>query len=399
LLTVVLIYCISCSTDNADKKLRTEKERADSLKKRAADSIAAIPTWSTTNTYNDFACLIAGVNSPGSKYNHLLDSNTAWKKNLEFIKTSWHKLDTGRLEKITRWKNTEFPQGLKSATTVFYPFSGPDFLTAITFFPDMDTLVMLGLEKPGRFPDMDKMNDLLAENYVQDLNSCLTDIFNKSYFITRNMQRQLSNQKVNGILPVIAFFMEETQNPITDVKYLLTKTDSLTKTSTIEEVDYNSVGKESPLGLKINYVRSNKLRTVYYYRYDIANKNFNDSSAFFKRLNSRNLQVTYTKSASYLLYNKMMSNCREMILRKSRFILQDDTGVPYSLLAQDSSWNIKLYGQYTRPVKDFPYMREDLMLKNACTQGAPVPDLPFHLGYHWGNKKDLLILASKKQKV
>ncbi len=395
-LIAILLLSISCSTDDSNARLKTEKDRMDSIKKRATDSIASIPAWSTANPYNDFACLIAGVSNPGSKYNHLLDSNSAWKKNTEFIKTSWHKLDTARLEKISKWKNQEFPAALKAASTVFYPFSGPDFLTAFTFFPDMDTLVMLGLEKPGRFPELEKMNDSQAENYVQDLNSCLTDIFSKSYFITRNMQRQLSNQKVNGILPVIAFFMEETGNQITDVSYLLTRTDSLSKTSSIVEIDYNKIGKESPLGLKINYVHGRKLGTVYYYRFDISNKNFNDSAAFYVRLNKMNPAVTYMKSASYLMYNKMMSNIREFILRKSKFILQDDTGVPYSLLVQENKWDIKLYGEYTRPVKDFPYLHEDQLLKSACMQTPPPPDLPFHLGYHWGNKKDLLILASKK---
>src|ERR1035438_2554422 len=104
-LTAVLIYCTSCSTVDPEKKTKAEKERMDSIQNARLDSLTKIPTWSTANPYNDFACLIAGVNNPGSKYNHLLDSNSAWKKNLEFIKTSWHKLDTGRLEKISKWSN------------------------------------------------------------------------------------------------------------------------------------------------------------------------------------------------------------------------------------------------------------------------------------------------------
>ncbi len=87
---------------------------------------------------------------------------------------------------------------------------------------------------------------------------------------------------------------------------------------------------------------------------------------------------------------------RDLILRKSNFILQDDTGEPFSFLLKDNKWDLKIYGQYTAPVKDFPYMYEDKLLRKAVSDNPKRPDLPFHLGYHWGNKKDLLILASKK---
>lgn len=350
----------------------------------------------TNNYYHNFACLISGVKNTGSIYDPLLYSDSTWKRNAGYINASWHSLDTGRLEKISKWKEAEFPPALKSTTTVFYPFSGPDFLTAFAFFPDMDTIVMLGLEKVGRFPDMEKMTSPSAGNYALDLKSSLSDIFNKSYFITQHMQRQLSNQKVNGILPLITFFMERTGNKIADVNYLIMKNDSITKTSKIIEVGYNYNGKENPFGVKINYLHANKLCTAYYYRYNVANNNFADTSAFYLQLSKMNNFVTYMKSASYLLQNKTLSNMRDLILKKSNFILQDDTGEPFSFLLKDNKWDLKIYGQYTAPVKDFPYMYEDKLLRKAVSDNPKKSDLPFHLGYHWGNKKDLLILASKK---
>jgi len=395
-------FTLSCTTNENNKTDSAEKNRKDSIKNLEQDSIKHRLSYNTDNYYNYFACLISGIRNANSKYNYLLDSNTAWKKNVDFIHSAWLNLDTSRLKKIERWRESEFPDKLKSASKVFYPFSGPDFLTAITFFPDLDTLVMLGLEKVGRFPELDNMSNQVAENYIKDFNSSLTDIFKKSYFITKNMQKQISNHEVNGILPVISFFMKHTGNEIVDVNYLLMQKDSNSKTKKIVEAGYNynwaatANGKETPLGVKINYIHSKKLKTVYYYRYDISNKNFNDSSAFFRELDKMHTIVTYLKSASYLLSNKLMSNIRDLITGKSAFILQDDTGIPYSFLMKQGIWDVKIYGRYTRPVKDFPYITEDLQLKTACLNKPIQNDLPFHLGYNWGNKKGLLMLATKK---
>ena len=37
------------------------------------------------------------------------------------------------------------------------------------------------------------------------------------------------------------------------------------------------------------------------------------------------------------------------------------------------------------------------IVKAFAKDSSAIPDLPFHLGYHWQSKKDLLIYATKKQ--
>ncbi len=91
-----------------------------------------------------------------------------------------------------------------------------------------------------------------------------------------------------------------------------------------------------------------------------------------------------------------MSNMRKMILQNSMCVIQDDTGLPYKFF-EDSGWKMKLYGTYTRPVSDFPYLSMQKPLEEAFRKdSANVGKLPFHLGYHWGTKKDVIIFASKK---
>jgi len=42
---------------------------------------------------------------------------------------------------------------------------------------------------------------------------------------------------------------------------------------------------------------------------------------------------------------------RNLILKNSNYVLEDDTGIPYDYFDKSGKWNIKLYGQYLKPVK------------------------------------------------
>jgi hypothetical protein len=70
--------------------------------------------------------------------------------------------------------------------------------------------------------------------------------------------------------------------------------------------------------------------------------------------------------------------------------------MPFKYLTQDNKWNIKLYGQYTRPVSDFKWLSMQQPLEDAFKDTSKIGKLPFHLGYHWGSKKDVIIFAAKK---
>ena len=92
-----------------------------------------------------------------------------------------------------------------------------------------------------------------------------------------------------------------------------------------------------------------------------------------------------------------MSNMKDMILKNSDYIIQDDTGMPYKNFIEKNEWHTKLYGQYARPVSDFKWLTKQQPLEDAFKKdSANVGKLPFHLGYHWGSKKDVIIYASKK---
>lgn len=386
LFSLVFVALLFPTCNQEQEKKQTTVPQKEPVKDSVVEEVKLI-----NNPFNDVSGILSGISDSTNKLNHLYDS-AAWNENKTFINTSWEKLKANRLNSMEAWGKKELVNSANNCKTVFYPFSGPDFLTPDAFYPEAQEMVMLGLEPVGSLPEISEFSNDMAKDYSSDFQRSLTDIFEKSYFITQYMLRDFQKQKVNGTLPVLSFFIKKTGHQITDIKYLV----RLGQDSIIEQ-DYTSA--KSPFGVKISCVKNNVSKTIYYFRYDVSNKQFNDTCVFYKFINehTRN-SVTYIKSASYLLHANFMSNMRDLILKNSNYILEDDTGIPYSYFEEDGKWTVQLYGQYAKPVKNFPYLRmQKGILKAFEKDSANIPEIPFHLGYHWENKKDLLIYATKNQ--
>jgi hypothetical protein len=58
--------------------------------------------------------------------------------------------------------------------------------------------------------------------------------------------------------------------------------------------------------------------------------------------------TTLIKSASYLLHVAEFKRLRNVLLDVSGFLVQDDTGVPYTMLTK-RGWQLNVYGRYEVP--------------------------------------------------
>jgi hypothetical protein len=193
---------------------------------------------------------------------------------------------------------------------------------------------------------------------------------------------------------VLSFFIQKSGNDLLDVHYLVRYGQD-----SISEVSYDFKDPErKPFGVKIDFAQDGKKKSVYYFKYDVSNKLFNDTTIFYKFINERTQNsTTYIKSASYLLHAGFMANMRTLILNNSNAIIQDDTGIPFNYFEDKGNFDIQLYGEYSKPVSDFPYLKLQKPLQEAFKRdSAKVGNLPFHLGYHWGTKKDIIIYAKRK---
>jgi len=356
------------------------------------EAAKASPSQGAANVYDEVARFISGLPCSTEPLKTLQES-AEWINFSETLGKNWADLETKRLEPMKNWAVAEMAEANAATRVLFYPFGGPDFLTAFLLFPHADAYVLLGLEFVGKLPDFAKALPQQVGNYTGNLTAALSDFFHKSYFITKNMNATLTDDKVDGVLPVICFFLEKTGHKIVGIN----RSELLAKGELLEaDIAVPRKRFRRPYGVRIDFVTSgsDRVRTVHYFSCDLVDDVFREDSPFYLYLDNLSFETTFIKSASYLMHYREFSNIRNIILAKSRFVLEDDTGIPYRYFpAKD--WEAQLYGEYIKPVSDFAGV-EQKDLKEAYADPARVKKLPFHLGYHWGTSKDSILYFKRK---
>lgn len=354
----------------------------------------AVPV-SAGNKYDVMASFAAGIPTNTKEY-VAAENFPAYKKYQHFMDSAWKVVDRTRYIKMRNWAKTECAEANKTDRTIFYPFSGPDFVSVYSFFPNAKTYYMLALEPTGGYAAPTQFNETFTNEYFTNFTQSLDDIFNKSYFITRKMNTQLQSSRVDGVLPLLSMFIKRTGNTIIDVKKI-----SIDSTGAEIAIDYEKayLSKGRPRGLKIQfhpYGNAQDVRTVYYYSCDLIDANFSASKPFYKYLsNTIQESTTYAKSASYIMHLNVFSNITRLVVNKSKFLLQDDTGVALHNFDL-KNYDLTLYGKYVKPVSDFDYGYQLDVKELYKRDSLKVKPLPYDLGYHWGTRENNLMRLVRK---
>ena len=345
--------------------------------------------------FDEIAKFISGIPC-ASEDLKALQKTAEWKNFAAGLEKSWGELETKRMGALRTWARAELADAAAATRVLFYPFGGPDFLTAFELFPEADSYILMGLEFIGKLPEftVGPPNEAKhVEAYLGNLTAALADFFNKSYFITKNMNTTLARDKVDGVLPIMCFFLKRTNNSISAVKRI-----EVMGNGQLLEYDFALPRKRyvRPYGIKIEFFANgtNRLRSLYYFSCDLSDEPFAKDKPFYLYADGLNFETTFVKSASYLLHYKFFSSIRDIVLRKSRFVLEDDTGIPLRYF-KPAEWDAQLYGEYIKPVSDFKGV-DQLDLEEAYKDPVRVKKLPFHLGYHWGTNKDSILYFKRK---
>jgi hypothetical protein len=153
------------------------------------------------------AQILAGItaNPLDPALKRLVESDT-FKEHQQAMASSWAQV-RGRIQTMETWRSQEIRIASPQKKTLLYPFSGPDFLNAYTLFPDHGRYVFFSLERPGTLPDLESVTPVQFTKLLQDVRSAFRDIFERNYFITSYMSRQLTSPWIRGTVPVMATMM------------------------------------------------------------------------------------------------------------------------------------------------------------------------------------------------
>jgi hypothetical protein len=382
-----LFSCQKSTETTIEKQLTVIKKDSVNVTKEPKSTISPKNPW-----YDGIAKLISARTD--SNYS-AIRNDLAWKTYANKMDSTWKVVSEKRLNLMRDWAKIEYDEVAQKSDTLFYPFSGPDFLNAYTLFPNTKTYFLIALEPIGMLPDF-KVSDTKKWNaYFKDMQVSLSDIYKKSYFITKRMNEHLSSENVYGTLPIMAVFLKQTDHVISDIKAI--RLDSM---GNLVEMPYDSLAKpkKRPRGVKIEFYKNGEstLRQLYYFSADLGDAALTERFRFRKFMDRMNSYNAYAKSASYLMHYDEFSVPRNQILNKAKLFLQDDTGMPIRFI-DTAKFEVRLYGRYVQPVKDFSkYLFQKDLAKRYKQDSAMVKELPFELGYHWGSKKNNLMLLLRK---
>lgn len=347
-----------------------------------------------TSYLQDVATYLAGLPVRSNSELAALAQGPAYQAFAAGQNKSWAKYTSTHTSHMTRWASHELDSVQRSSPTIFYPFSGPDFLNVVTMFPTSQTYVMVGLEPVGSVPARTSLEN---PKLYPAIKASLWSVLNFSFFRTNDMAVDLKSVELDGAVPLIMMFAARTGHQVLTVRPVqLTAAGQLAPGAADTT---RASGRPNIPGAEIQ-VRSSggQAQTIYYFSADISDAKLKPHPALLTYARTLGPLTTYVKSATYLMHKAYFSKIRNLVLARSNYLLQDDSGIAMKYFPA-STWRFTYYGTYRRPINLFAkhYQPE---LTAAYTDSLRRPRLlPFGTGYNWRQTDSNLLLARRRTAV
>jgi hypothetical protein len=293
-------------------------------------------------------------------------------------------------------------------TTVVYPFSGGDLVTAITTYPDALDYTTLSLELAGDPRRLKGMSKQALWKSLKRLRIELGELFDFDDFsrseTLKNTQRGdipgelaffLVSLAVHGYEPVSLKYFQIT--PDGDIHYL----DEQEIAAAEADIATNRKGSWTPpdfsesfANVEVTFRKAGDpnapLHTHRHIAVNLADDNLGGTPGVVKFLEKKGQVAAVVKAASYLLWTDAFSTMRGYLVKHAVFTVSDSTGVPPSFataggLVQDT------YGSFAGSL--LPAANDYNTAFKALWKAQPKRTLPFRFGYRDRASKNHLLVT------
>jgi hypothetical protein len=337
------------------------------------------------------ARLLAGLLPDEADRFDSVTSLGAWRNWQKEFDLEWREATANRFAPMSRWSREHLAPVASPCETLLYPFSGPDILNAVVLFPDCRRYVLFGLEHTGVLPAIERLPAERVGRLIDETRHALGDLLTRNYAITRHMMQELAATELHGNFPLLAVFLARLDGRIVAARDLEIGEDG--RLHAAGHAPASSSHKVAP-ALEIVFERPNRpAQTLLYFRAQAEDTAIRQRPGVVPFLDAQGSCVTFLKSASYLMHGTQFRIVRDLLLRQSSAILQDDSGIPLRFL-RPPDWTVALFGRYDRPVKDFNYGYQPDLAEAYAHEG--VEPLTFSFGYHWEAGSSTVMLAVRR---
>ena len=384
----------ACQSNNSEEI--TEAKTADTTQIEADTTTLeeVIVKAEINEQLNRFTQMLSGE---PTAYKSDLSNRDIWLKYSKSTSAKWNKLQSKIALPIEQWVNTKGYNQKHPNRTLLYPFAGGDYFYAHLFFPNVDTIIMVGLEPPGYLFDPQKVSSEELSTYLYDLERSLFFPHKLGFFRTKSMAVDFKKGLLNGTLHTCLYYLSKFGNQIHYIKAI----DFDENGDFSNEIDISNE-KHGRKGYRIGYSTSTdkQVKELVYFAENLANSGVYRNGPNGKKIiipaakyfEKHKGSSAFFKAATYLMHKSYFSWIRNTCQNSCNIILQDDSGIKLESL-KEAGYDVELLGEYTRTIPLFSNrIQEDL---KEAYQSAQPERLPFNIGYNAQYGECNLQLATK----
>ena len=304
-----------------------------------------------------------------------------WTTFAELVAANWARYSTDIAIPMSQWAQVELPE---APDTVFYPFSGPDFVTVQQLFPAAKRYVMMAMQSAERPLDLTSLTPALLDSSLGLLTSAWKHFGENGFYVTEYLDKYLYSTHARiGASTFIVSFLTLQGYKIESVVPIQIAADGTLQELALDTARWRSI--------RIQASKQGKSIIVDYLKTDLSNAGLQASPETLTLIENLTKNPVLFKAASHLPQNLEFSVIADQVLNHSPLVVQDETGIKYTNLIQ--AHNVALFGKFVIAHRSFRSYHGDLA--KAFAKRDDIKPLNFRFGY-FKNGNYALMIAQRK---
>ena len=334
----------------------------------------------TAASVRNAAILLAGQ-EPVTGLPPALAQSPRWAAFSKEVTANWARYSQKIADPMSQWALAELPV---APNTVFYPFSGPDFVTVHQLFPSAQRYVMIAMQNAERPLDLANLAPDLIDPSLAVLTSAWQHFGENGFYVTSYLEKYLYSTRANiGASTFIVSFLTLQGFEIERVVPIQVAADGSLQELSPDTPRWRSV--------RIQASKQGKSIVVDYLKIDLSNPGLQAAPQNLALIATLTKYPVLFKAASHLPQNVGFNMIANQVLADSPLIVQDETGLSYSTLIR--AHQVALFGKFVVAHHSFPSYHVDLA--KAFAQRDDTKPLNFRFGYFKDGNYALMVASRK----
>ncbi len=288
--------------------------------------------------------------------------------NKKIADESWAVYQKDHGQAMTEWAKTEIK--FSGAGTVFYPFSGPDFVTVTQLYPDADRYVMVAMQAAGEPALLAPKSPDRAQHFQTKFLREWKRFAYNAFFITAELEADRFAKSAHiGITTILITFALYSGYDVAELYPIV-----------YDSASGQFIKSAGPwTSVRLVLKKNGKTVALDYVSLDLSDQNLLVKESMRGWLSHMTQHPMLIKAASHLLQDGNFIVLRDMIVKNAPMVVQDETGVDYAHLKKIGS--VALYGGFSLPFEQFsPHKQQSLA--QAYRQSTDLKPMPFAFSYN-----------------